>query len=92
MVHKGCAPKPATVKKKTLCPCISVCHKAYCDFPKHQFLPPDAWPPGPTCPSLLALLPSPVINVPLSHTVVSREGGRNQDGTVYTHTHINKQL
>lgn len=72
-VHEGCAPKPVSVK---VCLCISVCHKAWCDFPKHPFLPPDACPPGPTCPSLLALLPSPVINVPLSHAVVLGEGGR----------------
>lgn len=60
-----------------------MCHKARCDFPKHPFLPPDACPRGPTCPSLLALLPSLVINVPLSHTVVPEEGGKNQGRAVH---------
>lgn len=79
MMCTGCATKPVSVK---VCLCISVCHKAWCDFPKQPFLPPDACPPGPTCPSLLALLPSPVINVPLSHTVVPEKGGVNQEGGV----------
>ena len=79
----GCAPKPASV---TICRCISVYHKAECDFPKQPFLPPDTCPPGPTCPSLLDLLPSPVINVPLSHTVVPVVEGREKPRENCTHT------
>lgn len=35
--------------------------------------PSDTCPPGPMCPSLLTLLPSMVINVPLSHIMVPED-------------------
>lgn len=35
--------------------------------------PSDTCPPGPMCPSLLTLLPSVVINVPLSHIMVPED-------------------
>lgn len=73
-VREGFAPKLT---------CVYVCHKAWCDFPKHPILPPDACPPGPTCPSLLALLPSPVINVPLSHTVGPVDGGGKRESCTH---------
>lgn len=34
MAREGCAPKPVSAK---VCLCISVCHKARCDFPKLLF-------------------------------------------------------
>lgn len=88
-VHEGCAPKSVSVK---MCPCISVCHKARCDFPKQPFLSPDACPPGRVCPSLLALLPSPVINVPLSHTVLLAVGGREEPRESCTHCSQSSKL